>query len=141
MSRGRQKGMKLTDEQKAKMREGRRLAFLNRQSNPLSMNTIKVEEANDILMGESSSKRALGSKAYYKYIRGGKLGLREMQMAKCYDCMGAYQDGRVSCGVSSCPNYQDMPYKHVIDPNWKNQDKALAQSDWVNKTGRYEQHA
>ena len=32
-------------------------------------------------------------------------------LAKCYDCMGGYADGRRNCGVNSCPLYKWMPYK------------------------------
>ena len=30
--------------------------------------------------------------------------------AKCYDCMGFYEDGIMDCGCSDCPLYPWMPY-------------------------------
>jgi hypothetical protein len=32
-------------------------------------------------------------------------------LAKCYDCMGFYEDGTMDCGCKDCPLYPWMPYK------------------------------
>lgn len=57
--------------------------------------------------------KARGSKEYKKYIGGGKLTQRQMILAKCYDCMGGYADGKMDCGIPGCPLYPIMPYKNT----------------------------
>jgi len=32
-------------------------------------------------------------------------------LAKCYECMAEYVDGRKDCGITSCPLYAWMPYR------------------------------
>lgn len=55
--------------------------------------------------------RAKGRKELIKSERGGTLTRGEAILAKCYECMGGYDDGRYDCIVSSCPLYQYMPYR------------------------------
>ena len=33
-------------------------------------------------------------------------------LAKCYECMCEYADGRVDCEIKDCPLYRWMPYKN-----------------------------
>jgi len=55
--------------------------------------------------------RAKGRKELAKADRGESLTRGEAILAKCYECMGGYDDGRVDCLVSTCPLYQYMPYR------------------------------
>ena len=54
---------------------------------------------------------AKGKKELTRYLRGEKITCKEAVLAKCYDCMYGYTDGKVDCQVRSCPNYHFMPYK------------------------------
>lgn len=53
---------------------------------------------------------ASGRSEYIKYSKGERLTLSEAILAKCYDCMGCYQDGRNDCELKDCPLYPFMPY-------------------------------
>ena len=54
--------------------------------------------------------RAKGNKDYTAYLAGKRLTLAQSIKAKCYECMGCYQDGVVDCEISSCPLYPFNPY-------------------------------
>ena len=55
--------------------------------------------------------RAKGRKELIKADRGESLTRGEAILAKCYECMGGYDDGRNDCLVSTCPLHQYMPYR------------------------------
>jgi hypothetical protein len=42
-----------------------------------------------------------------------KSSLKAAILAKCHDCSGHYQDGRVDCGVNVCSLYAYMPYRKL----------------------------
>ena len=48
-----------------------------------------------------------------KYLYGGRLSRGDAAVAKCCECMNNYIDGRVSCGIVTCPLYPYMPYRKV----------------------------
>ena len=54
---------------------------------------------------------AIGKKEYDAYLAGKILTYREALLAKCYDCIGFYLDGKKDCECPSCPNYHYMPYR------------------------------
>ena len=54
--------------------------------------------------------KALGGKELNKHIDGGKLTLKQMIRAKCYECCGNYVDGKDDCILPDCPLYPMMPY-------------------------------
>jgi hypothetical protein len=54
---------------------------------------------------------ARGGKELKKHLSGQKLTQRRMILAKCYDCMGGFIDGKMDCRVSRCPLYPLMPYR------------------------------
>ncbi len=56
---------------------------------------------------------AKGSSALIKHLQGKRLTASQINLAKCYDCMGGYTDGRYSCLIPKCPVYPAMPYKNV----------------------------
>ena len=57
--------------------------------------------------------KARGGRELRKHLAGDKLTQRQMILAKCYDCMGCYADGKVDCGIPECPLYPIMPYKNT----------------------------
>jgi hypothetical protein len=57
------------------------------------------------------SKRAQGRKEMIKHLEGGALYRSEAIKAKCFDCMGNYFDGVVSCEIPACPLFPFNPYK------------------------------
>jgi hypothetical protein len=65
--------------------------------------------------------KARGEKELNKYIDGKKLTLRQMILAKCFECMGNYDDGKVDCELSDCPLYPMMPYGKV----WQGRQKGI----------------
>ena len=40
-----------------------------------------------------------------------KLSRKEAMEAKCFDCLGWYDDGRQDCLMPKCPMYRYMPYR------------------------------
>jgi hypothetical protein len=53
-----------------------------------------------------------GKREIVKHLYGERLTIREMAIAKCYDCMGYYSDGRgTDCEISTCSLYPIMPYR------------------------------
>jgi len=54
---------------------------------------------------------ARGRSELIKYLEGKDITQKQAIMAKCYDCMGYYGDGRGEvCLVTRCPLYLFMPY-------------------------------
>ena len=58
----------------------------------------------------SRAKLAAGKNEYQKFLEGGKITLGQAVKAKCFDCCGYYEDGKVDCGVRDCPLYPWMPF-------------------------------
>ena len=54
--------------------------------------------------------RFRGRDQLIKYLEGGRLTQGEAILAKCYDCMGFYNEGKKDCGIASCALYRFMPY-------------------------------
>lgn len=60
---------------------------------------------------QKNGKAYRGKKELVKLLTGGKLSAQECIYAKCYDCMGWYEDeGAVDCLCKNCPLYPKMPY-------------------------------
>ncbi len=53
---------------------------------------------------------ARGRKELIKHINGERLTPRQRIIAKCYECMGGYADGRRDCKIPKCPLYSLMPF-------------------------------
>lgn len=51
-----------------------------------------------------------GKHPFESWISGKKVGRKDAMLAKCYDCMGFYEDGLGDCGDPKCPLYPWMPY-------------------------------
>jgi len=54
---------------------------------------------------------AKGRSELLSHLDGHKLSLKKSILAKCYDCMGYYSDGKKSCENRSCPLFPFMPYR------------------------------
>lgn len=52
-----------------------------------------------------------GRKELLAHLNGDKLSARQMCKAKCYDCMGYFDDGRQDCQITTCPIYPIMAYR------------------------------
>ena len=59
--------------------------------------------------------RAKGRKEYLKHKSGGRLTPKQAILARCYDCMGYYIDGRMDCQIPECPLYPFMPYRECTE--------------------------
>lgn len=57
--------------------------------------------------------KARGRNELIKHISGERLTQRQAILAKCFDCMGGYSDGKYNCGITDCPLYQFMPYREI----------------------------
>lgn len=56
-----------------------------------------------------------GKNHLLEHLEGGRLTPLQAMHAKCYECMGNYNDGAVDCESPECPLYPFMPYqKNVI---------------------------
>ena len=53
-----------------------------------------------------------GQRPYKDHIDGKTITRKEAMLAKCYECMGFYQDGKQDCKGKSFPLYQFYPYKN-----------------------------
>jgi len=53
---------------------------------------------------------ARGKQELLKYLGGGKLTRKEAMLGKCFECTNGYADGKVDCGIESCPLYPFMPF-------------------------------
>lgn len=56
-------------------------------------------------------KSAKGRKELINHLSGERLTARQAILAKCYECMGLYVDGKVDCEIQDCPLYPFMPYR------------------------------
>jgi len=65
-------------------------------------------QLNDI---ENYGQRAKGMKERIKHLNGERLTFKEGILAKCYDCLGYYSDGKMDCKTPNCPLYGFMPYR------------------------------
>jgi len=59
----------------------------------------------------NKGKFAKGRKEILRYFHGLKLTPRQAIVAKCYDCMAYFADGKNDCEMKYCPLYDFMPYK------------------------------
>jgi len=56
-------------------------------------------------------KRAQGRDELLKHIKGKRLTMRQMILAKCYECMAYYGDRKADCKIPLCPLYPLMPFR------------------------------
>ena len=54
---------------------------------------------------------ARGRKELLNHLDGERLTIRQMALARCFDCMGYFADGKADCEIPDCPLYPLMPYR------------------------------
>jgi hypothetical protein len=72
---------------------------------------LRHEDAKKAQGNTVTGKSAKGKTFLEQYARGKKLTQRQAILAKCYECMGGYVDGKRDCKINGCPLYPLMPYK------------------------------
>ena len=61
---------------------------------------------------ETNGTKAKGKTELLKHLMGDRLTIRQMAIARCYDCMGYFGDGRgTDCEMPTCSLYPIMPYR------------------------------
>jgi hypothetical protein len=61
--------------------------------------------------------KAKGKVELLKYLeRNIRLTQRQAILAHCYACMGYYSDGKQDCLNPTCPLYEYMPYRGLVEP-------------------------
>ena len=59
---------------------------------------------------QKHGKTARGKKELLKHLEGGRLTLRQATLAKCFDCMNFFSDGKVDCRMPDCSLHPFMPF-------------------------------
>lgn len=63
-----------------------------------------------------------GKSELIKHLEGERLTQKQAILAKCYDCMGYFVDGKEDCGVKHCSIY---PYMRFNPNRIKNKQASL----------------
>lgn len=50
-------------------------------------------------------KHRVGKTELLRFLNGEHITYKERIKAKCYECMGYYEDGLIDCGCIDCPLY------------------------------------
>lgn len=72
---------------------------------------------NDVILASSSKAdvyygiMAVGRLPLIKHNEGERLTYKQAALAKCYECMAGYVDGKFDCGCGDCPLHPFMPYR------------------------------
>lgn len=77
-------------------------------------------------MMEAIDKNGIAAKGrgeLIKHLNGERLTGRQACLAKCYECMGYYSDGKQDCKIPTCPLYMYMPYRETPDSRSKSRGK------------------
>lgn len=61
------------------------------------------------------SPKAQGKAELLAFMAGKRLSYRKTLLAKCFECMNGYVDGKLDCRIGTCPNYSFMPYRQSQD--------------------------
>lgn len=59
--------------------------------------------------------KAKGRTELVRHLQGRQISRGQAILAKCYDCMGYYADGKCDCSIPSCPLYGYMVYRGGTD--------------------------
>ena len=78
--------------------------------NSLNTSHSVLERVNEMKATLTSAPNSRGATMLERHLSGARLTRGEAILAKCADCSGHYIDGRVDCGVHTCPLYPFMPY-------------------------------
>ena len=79
--------------------------------------SIPTERKKEFLtMLEKYGSRFQGRGEFIQFLKGFRITRNEAIKAKCYDCMGFYdQANDKNCRNFTCPLYPYMPYKNAAD--------------------------
>ena len=80
---------------------------------PINLATKRENRVREITKGLSAKGQAL----LVKSIQGERLSASQAIKAKCYDCMGYFEDGKADCGDPLCPLYPWMAYGQIACAN------------------------
>jgi hypothetical protein len=86
------------------------------KSKPVSILSTIDSASGYVKLAENCMKRldtapmSKGRDLLKKYLSGEVLSNALAIKAKCCECSGLYMDGRVDCGICTCPLYPHMPY-------------------------------
>ena len=71
--------------------------------------------AQEIENVKAFGKSGQGRTEYLDYLEGKHISYKQRCLAQCYQCMGYYKDGKVSCGCRTCALFTIMPYKDKVE--------------------------
>ena len=74
---------------------------------------VTEKEKTELLKAIKTGKGSKGQSYYRKFLNGGSVTYKGAVLAKCFECMGYYTDGRIDCGDTSCPLSPFRPYQGV----------------------------
>jgi len=80
--------------------------------NSIKLSTERQTRTREADQGPAAKGQALLKKS----LQGDRLSASQAIKAKCYDCMGYFEDGKGDCGDPLCPLYPWMPYAQKRDP-------------------------
>jgi hypothetical protein len=78
---------------------------------------------------EENGKQFRGRKELLIHLDGERLTQKQAIIAKCYDCMGYYEDKDKDCGIEQCPLYPFMVYRGGEKRSFKARSKKLVTED------------
>jgi len=70
-------------------------------------NSDQLKRAEEIEKGWMTAR---GKKELISHLKGNRLSASQAIKAKCYECCGGFDDGKVDCELISCPLHPYMPY-------------------------------
>jgi hypothetical protein len=73
------------------------------------MKSLEVDKRVEAI--NENGKEAKGRRELIRHFYGERNTIRQMVLAKCYDCMGYFSDGKDDCGMELCPLYPIMAYR------------------------------
>ena len=83
---------------------------------------------------EKYGVKALGKKELIKYLEKKRITPMEAIIAKCYDCMGYFIDGRNDCKAMNCPLHCFMQY------NPKRSKRTLSEGQKISLSKALQSH-
>jgi hypothetical protein len=75
--------------------------------------------------------KAKGKRELIRHLQGERLTMRQAILAKCFDCMGGYCEGKVDCKIPGCSLYEVMPYREnkEVRPKKERTEKQMSSAD------------
>jgi len=99
---------------------------------------IKTEFESNLRDINQFGKKAVGRRELLEYLNGGTISKKAAILAKCFDCCGYYDAGRIDCEIPDCPLYPFMPYgkkKKKVKRAMSEKQKEAAQKLAVFRSG------